>query len=438
MLRDSVLKSALMGYGPRKASQLFHAKFQGFKKSNVHRLVTSEMGNIAEEAAAKSYEENEIEWYEYMATLESHTCDTCGRLDGQKVKLSERKDGINYPLIHPYCRCTTVPYIDGLPDITERWSRDPETGKGKMIKDVKFNEWKKLIVQNTISLGPLVNTQIQDKLNNAEAVTDLESILSVAPKNIKKMWQKYSNDMKLDTINDDGEAFYSPTNRSVKLDNGSMYAMGRDKVRKKYDVYFHEFGHAIDDLASHGSNNVSENIKYGFKSALNNDFANYLESLENEMVKNIAISDLEDVHELQFDSTTSVGTYQGEKVTFSSKANVLTGSDIRNVAIKSLKERRSEFEFKENEFSEEGLKKNREFGDVSDMINAATGGDVWITMGHGKDYYKRDAGQVHEAFAEMTSASINNPASLKKIKEYFPSAYNVYLKMVDDIANGGV
>ncbi|NLR08676.1 MULTISPECIES: minor capsid protein [Lactobacillaceae] len=143
ILKDSVLTSTLMGYSPQKASQLFHAKFQDFKKSNVHRLVTSEMGHIAEEAAAKGYEENEIEWYEYMATLESHTCDTCGRLDGQKIKLSERKDGINYPLIHPYCRCTTVPYLEDLPDITERWSRDPETGKGKMIKDVKFNEWKK-------------------------------------------------------------------------------------------------------------------------------------------------------------------------------------------------------------------------------------------------------------------------------------------------------
>ncbi|AYM03580.1 hypothetical protein D8911_11515 [Levilactobacillus brevis] len=438
MLRDSVLTSTLMGYGPRKASQLFHAKFRGFKKSNVHRLVTSEMGHIAEEAAAQGYEENEIERYEYMATLESHTCDTCGRLDGRKFKLAERKDGINYPLIHPYCRCTTVPYIDDLPDITERWSRDPETGKGKMVKDVKFDEWKKLVVQNTIPLGPLVNTQIQDKLNNAEAVTDLENILSATPKNIKKMWQKYSNDMKLDTINDDGESFYLPTEKSVKLDKGALYAAGKDKVRNKYDLYFHEFGHAIDDLASHGSINISENVKYGFKSALNNDFANYLEKLENEMVKNIAISDLEDVHELQFDPTTSAGTYQGERVTFSSKANALTGSDIKNVVIKSLKERRSEFEFKESEFSEEGLKKNREFGDVSDMINAATGGDVWITMGHGKDYYKRDVGQVHEAFAEMTSASINNPASLKKIKEYFPSAYNVYLKMVDDIANGGV
>lgn len=145
LLTDSVMRSTLLGYSPQKASQLFHASFQDFRKSDVHRLITSEMGHVAEEAAAQSYDENDIDQYEYLATLESHTCSQCGSLDGQKFKVTERKVGINYPLIHPYCRCTTMPYIEGLPDITERWSRDPETGKGKMVKDVKFNEWKKLI-----------------------------------------------------------------------------------------------------------------------------------------------------------------------------------------------------------------------------------------------------------------------------------------------------
>lgn len=172
MLRDSVLKSTLMGYGPQKASQLFHAKFQNFKRSNVHRLVTSEMGHVAEEAAAKGYEENEIEQYEYMATLESHTCDVCGRLDGQKFKLSERKDGINYPLIHPYCRCTTVPYLEDLPEITERWSRDPETGKGKMIKDVKFGEWKKRVELG--KMGMKGGLYYSPEMLRPHAVTDVD------------------------------------------------------------------------------------------------------------------------------------------------------------------------------------------------------------------------------------------------------------------------
>ncbi|HJE44457.1 minor capsid protein [Levilactobacillus namurensis] len=144
-LMDAVLRGTIMGYGPQKVTQMMHARFQDVKRNNVHRLVVSEMAHVAEEANVKAYEENEIEQYEYMATLESHTCDICAKLDGQIFKVSERKLGINYPIIHGRCRCTTVPYIKGLPEVGERWSRDPETGKGKLVANVKFNEWQAMV-----------------------------------------------------------------------------------------------------------------------------------------------------------------------------------------------------------------------------------------------------------------------------------------------------
>ncbi|WP_143463183.1 minor capsid protein [Levilactobacillus enshiensis] len=146
-LMDTVLRGTVFGWSPQKVTQMFHARFQDVKRNDIHRLVVSEMGHVAEEAAFQSYEENEIEQYEYMATLESHTCDTCGRLDGQIFRTDKRIVGINYPLIHARCRCTTVPYIKDLPGVTERWSRDPETGKDKMIKDIKFNEWKRMVIR---------------------------------------------------------------------------------------------------------------------------------------------------------------------------------------------------------------------------------------------------------------------------------------------------
>ena len=144
-LMDAVLRGTILGYGPQKVTQMMHVRFQDVKRNNVHRLVVSEMAHVAEEANVKAYEENEIEQYEYMATLESHTCDICAKLDGQIFKVSERRQGINYPIIHGRCRCTTIPYIKGLPEVGERWSRDPETGKDKLVKNVSFNEWKRSI-----------------------------------------------------------------------------------------------------------------------------------------------------------------------------------------------------------------------------------------------------------------------------------------------------
>ncbi|APX72707.1 minor capsid protein [Companilactobacillus allii] len=143
-LMDTMLRGTLLGYAPSKISNMLHARFQDISKKDIHRLVFSEMGYISEEATAKGYAESGIEKYEYMATLESHTCDICAKLDNQVFKLSERKDGINYPTIHAYCRCTTVPYIDDLPDVGERWT----SGDGKIENNLSFKEWNKKYGEN--------------------------------------------------------------------------------------------------------------------------------------------------------------------------------------------------------------------------------------------------------------------------------------------------
>lgn len=151
-LMDAVLRGTVMGWGPQKVGQMMHARFQDVKRNDVHRLVTSEMAHVAEEATVKAYEENQIEQYEYMATLESHTCGVCARLDGEIFKVIERKPGVNYPIIHPRCRCTTIPYLEGLPPIKERWARDPETGKGKLVKNVSYSEWLKQVESGKMGL----------------------------------------------------------------------------------------------------------------------------------------------------------------------------------------------------------------------------------------------------------------------------------------------
>ena len=38
-----------------------------------------------------------------------------------------------------------MPYIEGFPDSSERWARDPETGKGYYVDNMTFDQWKKAI-----------------------------------------------------------------------------------------------------------------------------------------------------------------------------------------------------------------------------------------------------------------------------------------------------
>ena len=144
-LTDTMLRATLFGYSPSKVVTMMRDRFKKVSDRDLHRLVITEMGHAAEEATAQFYKDSDIEQYQYLATLESHTCDQCAHLDERIFNVKDKKEGINYPLIHPYCRCTTVPYDKDLPDVETRWSRDPKTGKGTYVGDMSFNKWKKVI-----------------------------------------------------------------------------------------------------------------------------------------------------------------------------------------------------------------------------------------------------------------------------------------------------
>jgi SPP1 gp7 family putative phage head morphogenesis protein len=144
-LGDALLRGTVLGHSHQQVFKMMRQRLRDVEDYQLHRLVITEMGHIAEEATADAYKEEGVEKYQYLATLESHTCEECAHLDGEIFDLKDRKDGINYPLIHPYCRCTTVPYVEGLPDDRVRWSRDPETGKGTYVDNMTFDQWKKAV-----------------------------------------------------------------------------------------------------------------------------------------------------------------------------------------------------------------------------------------------------------------------------------------------------
>lgn len=116
---------------------------QGVDSSLKNRMITlvqTESAHLAEVASDKSMKETGVEKWEWMATLETHTCDRCAELDGQTFN----RDDANAPTCpdHPNCRCTRVPVIEGWKTST-RWQRDPVTGKGSIEKYQTFEEWKK-------------------------------------------------------------------------------------------------------------------------------------------------------------------------------------------------------------------------------------------------------------------------------------------------------
>lgn len=143
-LTKTLSRGVLLGHGVDRMVKDARVTLNNASRYDLHRLITTEFAHITEQATVDSYHDSGIDKYEFLATLETHTCERCGALDGEVIDTNKQQAGINYPPLHPNCRCTTAPWFEELEEMdTDRWARDPEKGKGEVVANMSYDEWKK-------------------------------------------------------------------------------------------------------------------------------------------------------------------------------------------------------------------------------------------------------------------------------------------------------
>jgi len=112
-------------------------------ESAARRLVRTEAAYYTNMAAVEGYKECGIEKYRYYAKLDLKVSNICRELDGKIFPINEAQTGINLPPMHPWCRSSIGPVIDG--GVAQRIgvrTRDVVTGESHVIKgDITYKEW---------------------------------------------------------------------------------------------------------------------------------------------------------------------------------------------------------------------------------------------------------------------------------------------------------
>ena len=146
-LHGELTQNIMRGADPQKAIGSL-AKKMNTSKQNAGRLIMTEEAYFSSAAQRDCFNELDVEQYEIVATLDSHTSDICRSLDGKHFPMKDFQAGVTAPPFHVYCRSTTVPYFDeDFGDIGERAARDEETGKTYYIPDdMNYEDWKQTFV----------------------------------------------------------------------------------------------------------------------------------------------------------------------------------------------------------------------------------------------------------------------------------------------------
>lgn len=144
-VHNELSKNLLTGADPQKAIDSL-AKKMGASKSNAGRLVMTEQAYFSSAAQRDCFNDLDVEEYEIVATLDSHTSDICRSLDGKVFKMSDYKPGVTAPPFHVYCRSTTAPHFKDNFDAGERAACGADRKTYYVPDDVTYSEWKKAFV----------------------------------------------------------------------------------------------------------------------------------------------------------------------------------------------------------------------------------------------------------------------------------------------------
>lgn len=432
-LNNTLTQNIILGKDPQKAIDEI-ARKMNTSKTNAGRLVMTEEAFFSSAAQKDCFTELDVEQFEIVATLDSHTSDICRGMDGKHFKMSEWKVGETAPPFHVHCRSTTVPYFDDEFDaVGERAARNEETGKTYFVPgNMTYKEWDKAFVQGDksdlqeINPDDTIKTEEQNfdiegnttKLKGAMSDKDYAEYLvrlnNHSNDNVKKLYSSYAD--KIAGVKKASSGAYTPASNSLTFSypDERYIQNGKDK----YSTVAHEYGHFFDAQAQ-----------------------------------------FSDLHFNEIDTVKNNLNYTKSRFT-----NRASFSDEFLAAVRKDKQ------FLRDTLTDE-IKKELRLHDASDGVQDAIDGLLWerIGWGHGDKYYNRlyhsikqmkehkglqqaykdlgydvsnlskvvsicrDYESASEMWANIMAAEVNGGEALEYVKKYLPNSYAALIEILKGV-----
>lgn len=169
-------RNVLLGKPPDDAINAI-AKSFNTTKNQAGRLIMTESAYFASVAQKDCFNMLDVEQFEIVATLDSHTSEICQELDGKVFDMKDYEAGVTAPPFHVWCRTTTVPFFDD--NYTERVARGTDGKTYYVPGGIDYHKWFDLyvtkateqkfqtLIGSTTSNGIIVNSYSRHSLERA-------------------------------------------------------------------------------------------------------------------------------------------------------------------------------------------------------------------------------------------------------------------------------
>ena len=290
-------------------------------------------------------------------------------------------------------------------------------GQSEAQKAVWANRKDKMFSGGSGNLSKFFGKEFQELLDKAEKSAKIklgevskygqehseriQGYLADAPEQVRNVWNRCASRLYNLGKHPKGHTGYTSRLDGVYLDI-ERASRGSD-ILAPYESVFHEYGHQIDYILNRMYGNGDKHTAF---SEVYKDGA-LGKKVKEEVQKALSDFEQELISSGKYTSDTLPSRQETEKLFCKKIIDEFTG--------------------------ESGALNKRPIANISDMFEAGMEfTESPFEAGHktiDPDYWKgRNNGK--EAFAEMFSATVNHPESLKQIKRFFPESYQIFLEML--------
>lgn len=443
---DAVISTGIIrGDNPREMAKLLKEHVRQTVTNHryvTERLARTESARVQFVAQKNSLIEMDYRFCQWHA--EPSACKICSDIYRHDTKWGRgiyQVDDVPTVPAHPNCRCGISAY----------WVDDADNSYKANHKEQSSEENVKIEVQAKPkqSFFNYINSNLEDyfvktfgKNNAGTYIKEINDTLNNAPEDIQIVWQKASGNFKLEASR--GGSFYRGADKTVYINKKNFNAENNmNYYQRKFDVFYHEFGHHIDDNLSNKTGILSNRLSFGrISNKMDDDIKAYVEA--NIPKPKVEISEYSPDRKKAY-----IEAYDGW-LRVKKDGNLTKASErMLESYIERERKRKAFHEIRMEVIDEDYI--TQDYGDLSDMLEGSGAGDHPLRIGHGTGYWKTTSGRARavdltkeeftdyrrgtEFFAEATSATINNPGSLELIKKYFPNAYDEYLNIIKEVAS---
>ena len=184
-LHTELTQMCILGKSPDQAIKNIANRME-VSKHQAGRLVMTEAAYFGSAAQKDCFNDLDVEKFEIVATLDSHTSPMCQEMDGKVFDMADFQIGVTAPPFHVWCRSCTAPWFPDNDDDGKRIARDADGKTYYVPASMKYNDWKQTFVNggSKANLKPIVDVEelkkqlagkqveLNDLKNKAKTISD--------------------------------------------------------------------------------------------------------------------------------------------------------------------------------------------------------------------------------------------------------------------------